>query len=375
MKLTWHLVRKDLRRLAGPVALWLAFLGVMALWLARLHVPDDVVRANGTAAWSDTLGAMVSMLSLMQVVAGGLLAGFLMLEDPVGGTTAHWLTKPIAGRRMLAAKLLAAALLFVAAPVAALLPAWLAAGYTTVNCASAATAWVLVQGGQVLTAMALASLARNLAHYVMLVAVYAVVMGVGMSRLPAQWLGVEVAFNGSPGLLIGAVVLPSLAVVLAVQFGARDTRRGWAVLGVAFVVAALARICWPVAPTARVHPAEESVVELPARAGAEAQGGGSWLRIAGFTPGERGQVSALVMEERRHGGAFSLQRTTGGSSDFFIREGANGARRRLRADPMSEVGQNAIVLRVWRLVPEDGGDWPADGILARGESPKTRKEP
>ncbi len=377
MNLIWHLAKKDLRRMVLPVALWLAFLGLPALWLARVHVPEEVVLGDAVMSWSNVIGALLTTVSLMQVVAGAMLAGFLVLEDPAECTSALWMTRPITGWRLLAAKLLTAALLFVAAPVSVLLPAWLAAGFTMRDCAAAATDWTLAQGGMVLAALALASLAQNLTHYVTVLLGFVLVMGISMSRLPAQWLGVEVAFNGSLQFLFGALVLPLLAVVLVLQYQTRDARRGWTVVGLILVVAFAARIYWHVERGPQVPAVTGVALELPLRAGAEVRAGGSLLRVAGFTLSGRGMVSALILEERGRGSGFLRPRRSGGLSPcpFFLRENLEGVKRRLRANPTIEVAQLTIMLRVWRLVPEDDHEWPVTAVIVTKDGPEADKIP
>ena len=375
MNLTWHLAKKDLRRLALPVALWLAVLGLPALWLSLLHVPREAVISSDALSWSNTLGALLITLSTMQMVAGVLLAGFLVLEDPVSGTTAHWLTRPIAGWRLLAAKLIAALLLLVVAPVLALLPAWMVAGFSLRDCVLAAVDWMLVLGGLMIAALTLASLARNLAQHATALLIFTVVLIAGISRLPSQWLSVQAAFNGSPQFLVNVTVLPLLAVALALQYATRKSKCAWAVIALALVVAVSARICWRVERDPQWSATVTGKLDLPLRIGAEARTGVSLLRVKGFTPSERGKAPAIIVEERRRGPVFQVQRSSGGISPFSLRDKSGGAARRLLADPMCEVTQNAITLRVWRLVPEDKGDWPDGASLVLEDSPAVEKQP
>ena len=364
MSLVWHLAKKDLRRMSVPVVVWLVSLGLPALWLSLLHVPNETVSADGTEPWCNIVSALLATLTFMQLTASVLLAGFLVLEDPVVGTTTLWLTRPIAGWRLMVAKLLSATLLLAIAPVAILLPAWLATGFTLRDCASTAAEAMLMQGGLILGGLALATLAESLVHYVTVSLCFIVTFGIGLSRLPAHWLGVEAAYNGTPEFFMSVVVLPPLAIVLAMQYLTRTARQSWTILSLALVAAVAARIYWPVEREIHSLAVERPRWELPARAGAEAAGGGIVLRVVGFANGEHGEVSALLVEDRRRGPLFQLQQRSGHRSYFFIREKPTGLARPLQAHPMRELVQNGIMLRVWRLVPEDQGEWPANGILA-----------
>ena len=107
------MVRKDLRRLAAPVACWLAFQAGGLVWFARApgFLPDD------PNTWRFGLGLWVELSAWVQFLFGALLTGVLVLEDPVRGSDVFWRTRPISGARLLAAKATAAGLLLVLAPV------------------------------------------------------------------------------------------------------------------------------------------------------------------------------------------------------------------------------------------------------------------
>lgn len=349
MNLVWHLVRTDLRRVAWSAAVWLALVALPAWWVADLHVGDESVLAGTTTQWIGVMAGLGGGLTVMQALAGLLLAGQMVLEDPVEGTNAHWLTRPITGGRLLAAKLAAAALIFAVAPVAVLLPVWLAAGFGAGGCAVAAGEWALRAGGGVVAAMALAALAKEFSQFAISGMAALLLLGIAISRWPASWIGREAAFNGSPYLLFGAVVLPVAAAVLVMQYRTRRTNWGWALLGAGLLVAMVARIGWTV---------ERAPAETRARA--------VELRVAGFTLPTPNAPQAAVVEERWRGEVLPLQ--AGGAHDrkYFLR--TDGAEARLRVVTTGEAGYAGLRLRVSQFVREDGGDWPEGAVIvARAE--------
>lgn len=344
MTLVWHLARTDLRRLAWPAAVWLALVALPAWWMAGLHVGDESVLAGTTTRWIGVIAGLNGGFTVMQVLAGLLLAGQMVLEDPVEGTNAHWLTRPVAGWRLLAAKLVAALLIFVLAPVAVLLPVWAAAGFGAGGCAAAAAEWGLRASGGIVAAMALASLAKEFSQFAISGMASLLVLGIALSRGPSGWIGRQAAFNGSPYLLLGAVVLPVAAAVLALQYRTRRTEWGWALLGAGLLVAMVARIGWTVE-----------------RAPAETRAGPVELRVAGFTLPRPNAPQAAVVEERWRGEVLPLQAGAAQGRRYFLRIGSTEVR--LWVLSTGEAGHAGLRLRVSQLVREDGGDWPEDAVI------------
>ncbi len=124
MKLTWHIVIKDLRRLRLPLALWVcAFLLEFAVGLRLLNGS-----AFSFASFND-IQTFDLLLFAPRAAIGYLLVAALIFDDPLVGTTAFWPTRPISGARLMGAKLLAALLIFGLLPILVTLPWWLYCGY------------------------------------------------------------------------------------------------------------------------------------------------------------------------------------------------------------------------------------------------------
>lgn len=106
MKLIWHLVKADLRHLRWPLVIWALAVGVnLACNAYQLTLPARI-------HWPLVLADFLNLVST--VTRWGLtvvMAAQVILADPLRGSTAFWLTRPIAGGRLLAAKLLVLAAL------------------------------------------------------------------------------------------------------------------------------------------------------------------------------------------------------------------------------------------------------------------------
>lgn len=124
MKLTWHIIRKDLLRDRAALVLWaLLFIGQTGLgWFMQgrdTPTPDAMTYAQLAA----------TSLVFLQFVMGYVLVTRLVQADALVGTVVFWRTRPVSAARLLAAKALSALLLFGLLPVLLLLPWWLYCGF------------------------------------------------------------------------------------------------------------------------------------------------------------------------------------------------------------------------------------------------------
>ncbi len=231
------IVRKDLRLLSIPAGVWLAFQAGSLLWFAQApgFLSDD------PGAWRYGLGVWVQLIGSAAYLFGALLAGLLVLEDPLRGTDAFWRTRPIARGRLLAAKVGVAVLLLVFAPVLARLAVWIGLDFSGTEMAVAGARALAHGTGFVLVGMAAACLSRTLAQQLFaLVALGALQAGLGVAgaALAPDW---SVLFK-APGALRDlpawtALYLLPLAIVLPVYLQRRPAF-AWA-LPVALVLLGL----------------------------------------------------------------------------------------------------------------------------------------
>jgi hypothetical protein len=228
VNLTWHIVKKDLRRMAGPVALWCAFILAGACWFrsAELKIVGNAEAA--ISEWISLLGIWGNLIFVGQWVFLAVLAAALVLEDAVVGTSAFWMTRPIAGTRLLLAKTIAAIVLFVVLPGLALIPVWL-----SISSEVRALAWALLWtcGGFALAslfAFTVATLTRTLGQFLFaVVAFFFAVCAVTYVAIITR--------HGSADFRLDLAV-PVFAWVAIQQYVTRNAPRGWCILAAGWLV-------------------------------------------------------------------------------------------------------------------------------------------
>jgi hypothetical protein len=161
MKLTLNIVRKDFLRLRWIVAgAWAVTALKFALgwWLMLGPVPEF-------SAWRE-LPKVVAVLVALEAIMAWLLTGMLVLEDPLVGTEPQWRTRPIAGARLLGAKLIGA-LAMLGVPVLVFgVPWWVFHGFGMRDMVPAAALGLALQVGVILPSMWVASVVNCLARFV-----------------------------------------------------------------------------------------------------------------------------------------------------------------------------------------------------------------
>jgi len=233
MKLILHLVRKDLARLRWWLVAWAGVL-LLPILVGADFITHDPFR---TADWN--LPNVLHGFEALEVFVGYLLVLVLIEEDAVVGTRQFWLTRPISGGRLFAAKALGAIVILAGMPILVSLPWWLWCGLDARAIAIAAAETcalaAIIATPAALVAVMTDSLARALLWTLVLVAVVLagiLFFGIVVTSLADRswfrslWLSRDV-------VIVGALVV-ELAVIVAAQFVWR--RR--AILLAAFVVLA-----------------------------------------------------------------------------------------------------------------------------------------
>ena len=229
MRLVWHIVKKDFRRLGIPLGLWTLLL------IAKGEVGVRALSSGG--ANTDRLLYFQEaeyMLVLLDAIVNVLLVATLVQEDTLVGTGAFWVTRPIGGGRLLAAKLLGAALMFGGLPLLVALRWWVACGYGAAEMGRAALALADVQVVTVFGAMVLAALTTNINQFFgWALGLGAIAVASGFSlALIAEATHVEITrgIRETRDVMLVVLVAVGGVLVIAVQFFTR--RREWALLGV-----------------------------------------------------------------------------------------------------------------------------------------------
>jgi hypothetical protein len=250
MSEVWHILRKDLRRLRWPLVAWVLIV------IARL-----IVATTGAAAAFGNIGLQLAVENLSVLVTAidllmvALLVSWLVHDEPLVGVDAFWLTRPIDPLRLMAAKLVFAAVFLVAAPVAgeSMVVATIAGGLhdavrSAPGLALARTLWML-------PLLALAALTPSLMRFLLVIAgsvaalaglisVYMtlVVLTVSDDALDAPALPLE----DPTGLIVESwlLIATSLGVILY-QYRHRRLGRAVVLAAAGLVATAVIVSVWP----------------------------------------------------------------------------------------------------------------------------------
>ena len=242
MKLTWHIVRKDFRRL-WP---WLALLvGAMLARYVNLYVPGFVPEQNDLIALWRRAEIINDILLGLSLFATALAAATLVHEDAVIGDRTFWLTRPISGARLLAAKTLTFTLALLLLPLALQLGWWLFNHYSPADIAAQFPPLFARHAATAFAAFVCALLTRNLGSFLLaaiigtLAVVYAHVLVNELLKLPSR----TDDFNRERVELIA--VLLALPACILHQYLTRRTRRTVALFGGTLILGLGIHAAWP----------------------------------------------------------------------------------------------------------------------------------
>src|SRR3954470_6120026 len=116
MKLLFHIVANDLRRLRFWLMAWVVVLALPILEGVRTLRVDPL----DDATWN--LQDEMAWATMLEIGVAYLLMLLLVQGDAVVGTRQFWLTRPISGQRLLAAKTVGAAVVLWIIPLLVSLP-------------------------------------------------------------------------------------------------------------------------------------------------------------------------------------------------------------------------------------------------------------
>lgn len=226
MSLVWHIVQKDFRRLAAPLALWALLL------VFRGEVGAHVLLGEGLELGRLYYWTIANLVLLwLDAAVCVLLVAALVHEDTLVGPGSTWVTRPISGGRLLTAKLISAVLMFGVLPMVIALRWWLVCGYGGAELARAALALADIQSATVFAALLLAVLTRNVNEFL------GWALGLGLALIAWVFVGSVVVkgtemevtrgMNETRVVLFLTLVATGGALVIALQYLTR--RRGRAV--------------------------------------------------------------------------------------------------------------------------------------------------
>lgn len=243
LQLTWHIVKKDVRRMGPTAAVWLALVVAVALIVRLAAIPNEVALGGDVQSWINSMRLLQGCLAGASAVLAVLLVAQLVQEDGLIGEEAMWLTRPIGPGRLLAAKLLGAAVMLIAAPMAVMGPIWLASGFSVAELWGAA---VSVAGGQIMMivfAGSLAALTRDLGKFVFGLVGLTVLLVMRVTFAVERGVTADVL---ETRMVILQVLVPVVVVAAgAMQYLTRKTRWARVMLGGGLAVVVAVSLVWP----------------------------------------------------------------------------------------------------------------------------------
>jgi hypothetical protein len=161
--MVWHLIWADICRHRLVLAMW-TLLWIGAIVLAAVG-PHLVLAPGASATLTLAGGPLRVALFLLSVI----LAPIVMQTHPFTGTTAFWMTRPIAPGLLLTAKLILLGAALVALPACALIVAMTASGVPRAPMLFGVVSLIVSQSAWLALTVAYAALTQTLARYLMAV--------------------------------------------------------------------------------------------------------------------------------------------------------------------------------------------------------------
>jgi hypothetical protein len=248
MKLIPHLAWHDLR---SQRALLLAWVGILALLPAAILAgPALLLRMPRTP-----------VLLLLRLLSTGFLAALIIQRDPLVGTTAFWLTRPISRTTLFAGKFVSLVTVLVALPWVVVLITWWSMGALASDVVRAANAVAVEQGVVTLLAVMAACLTSSLTHFVVaLVAGFALVGAAGGLVQPMA-LRLWPLLVWQPDVFIVALLVLGLPTI-AYQYVRRREALSAAMVMAALLAAIATGFAWPAEPGIRPsRPVDQTLIK------------------------------------------------------------------------------------------------------------------
>ncbi len=243
LQLTWHIVKKDVRLMGPTAAVWLVLVAAVALIVRLAAIPDEVALGGNVQSWMNSMRLLQGCLAGASGVLAVLLVAQLVQEDGLIGEEAMWLTRPIGPGRLLAAKLLGAAVMLIAAPLAVMGPIWLATGFSFGELAGATVSVAVGQGAMIVFAGSVAALTCDLGKFVFGLVGLTVL---AVMRVAVVWERGVTADVLETRMVILQVMVPVVVVAAGtMQYFTRKTRWARVMLGGGLAVVVAASLVWP----------------------------------------------------------------------------------------------------------------------------------
>jgi hypothetical protein len=258
MRLILHQALTDMRAQRWLVAAWAAMLAVTCAFEA-LKLEGMLVRP-------------LLALSVGRVVLGWVLAIRIVHADPLDGTSAFWLTRPLSPRMLLAAKGGLLCVLLLVVPGAAALVVLITNGFVPASLPGILGQWLLIEALPLLPIVLVATLTRDVARMVLTLIVGVAAWSV-LQLACWRWSMLPIALSAVSAwesrvvqawLVVGTGVVVLCAALIARQYLTRRTAGvAFAALVAALGIVAIAAL-WPIQLTVRYRPSWDDPAVEPA---------------------------------------------------------------------------------------------------------------
>jgi len=243
MRLTWHIVRKDIRRF------WIPLVLLSALAVLRFGVGGSLLTANEPdRVWFNHMAVYANVLWGIGLFVTFLLVAAVVQEDSLASPS-FWQTRPISGARLLAAKAVGLTLMFGLLPTLLSMPWWLGCGLGRQEICGAAAETFAVQMGVVLIALPWAAVTGNYGRFLLWTLVGAVAWATVALLLAGHIIGSGQHFSAGTAVtrcvVIGFLAVAGSIGVAVHQFMTRRTWRSIALIAAAALSMAIAGRWWP----------------------------------------------------------------------------------------------------------------------------------
>ncbi|VGO22523.1 hypothetical protein [Pontiella sulfatireligans] len=266
MSLVMHIFKKDLLRLRVFLCFWIP-VAIIAGIASSVRAPAD------DFAMQTVLRVAMALSAVCQFIMMALMVPLLMHSEPLTGTTAFWLTRPLKKSDVLKSKLLFTGIFFLAVPL--LIHATLLAAHQVPFTYILPSLLEKTMGytGALLLLMAISAMTRNFGFFALTGVVYlvvAIIVGI-VTSLSQQFQLLE---NTAPGMAITdtRTLLSSLAGIAMlsgivwIQYRYRRTRWCYYLLALEFLatfwLGSFCNAAWFKKPPGTLSKAEAEQVEV-----------------------------------------------------------------------------------------------------------------
>ncbi len=213
MNIIMHIFKKDIRRLRLLTGLWILLLMAQ---LALLVSTFDAT--SGSMAWEGLFSVLGVLIPRLQMLVAFVLVPMIIQGEPLVGTTAYWLTRPIAARQLLVAKAISCLGLLVVLPAIAEIVV-LAANHATIGQIGLALPEILMDRTlPLMVSAALAAITPTITGFVMYGVVLYVIYLLGKYALPVLGLFMDPMVLASryidSTLNVSRIIVAALVVII-----------------------------------------------------------------------------------------------------------------------------------------------------------------